>query len=134
MTVAALAIVCLCACVGSSSQASKESSSFTSVCELAKGGAALDGRLVKFRSEWELGVEFARVVDSRCPRINLFLRHDSSLDLTLCSETGMRFGCPVDPYLKVKATFTGVFHAWNSNGGSVEVVSMTDVSSDSGLK
>jgi hypothetical protein len=75
-----------------------------------------------------------RVVDSRCPRINLFLHRaaDSGLDLTLCSEAGMRFGCPVNPDFKVKATFTGVFHASNSNGGFVEAIAMNDVSSDSG--
>ena len=90
---------------------------------------------MRFRSKFELGVEFVRVVDAKCPRINLFLRAaDQSIDLSLCSEEGMRFGCPVNPDFKVSAAFMGVFHASKSDGGSVKVVSMTDISSESGPK
>jgi hypothetical protein len=127
--------MCLHACDGWSSEGLKEPIQLTSACELAKGSAALDGRLIRFRSEWEVGVEHVRAFDSRCPRINLFLRGaNPSVDLTLCSEEGMRFGCPVNPDFKVQATFTGVFHDWNSKGGSIVVISMTEISSESGRK
>jgi hypothetical protein len=59
---------------------------------------------------------------------------DSNVDMTLCSEANLRFGCPVNPDLKVKATFIGVFHASNLAGGVVDVISMTEVSDESGRK
>lgn len=133
MIVAALAVMWLCACEGSSREASKEPIDIDSACELEKGGAALDGRLVRFRSEFDLGVEFVRAFDRRCPRIQLFLRTaNRSVDFTLCSEEGMRFGCPVNPDFQVQATFTGVFHDWHSKGGSVDVISMTEIASQGG--
>lgn len=132
--IAAITAMCLSACEGSRHETSKGPIELTSACELAKG-AALDGRLVRFRSGFDLGVEFVRVVDAGCPRINLFLRAaDQSIDLTLCSEEGMRFGYPVNPDFNVKATFTGVFRAAKPDGGSVKVVSMTDISGERGPK
>lgn len=134
MIVAALAAMCLCACDVSETETPKTQGDLTSACEIAKGGSALDGQLVRFRSEFDLGVEYVRVVDSRCPRIHLFLRAaNPAVDLTLCSEEGMRFGCPANPDLKVKVTFTGVFHASKFEGGVVEVTSITEISSDAAV-
>jgi hypothetical protein len=79
-------------------------------------------------------VEHVRVLDSECPQIMVFLRAaDSNVDLTLCSEANLRYGCPVNPDFEVKATFTGVFHA-SKGGGVVDVISMTEVSGESGRK
>lgn len=130
MTAALLATMTLCGCVGSTSASPQESANVTSACELASDGAALDGRLVSFRSGFVVGVEHVRVVDPRCPSLMVFLRAaDSKVDLTLCSQPNIRFGCPVNPDLEVKATFTGVFRA-SKRGGIVNVISMTEVSSD----
>ena len=125
-----MAAMALCACDRSGGNSPQEPTQVASVCELATGGAALDGRLVRFRSRFDVGVEFVRAFDSECPRIMVFLRASSSnVDLTLCSEPGMRYGCPVDPYREVKATFTGVFRG-SKGGGVVQVTSMTEVASD----
>jgi hypothetical protein len=133
-TVALLAAMSLCACDGSGSASPLEPANVTSVCELATGGAALDGRLVRFRSGFDVAVEHVRVLDSECPQIMVFLHaSDSNVDLTLCSQPNNRFGCPANPDFKVKATFTGVFHA-SKGGGIVDVISMTEVSSESDRK
>jgi hypothetical protein len=67
ITLAAMAAICLNACDGSGKGSSEEPIEFASVCELAKNIAELDGRLVRFRSEWELGVEHARAFGPECP-------------------------------------------------------------------
>jgi hypothetical protein len=67
------------------------------------------------------------------PRIYLFLRAaDETIDLTLCSAEGMRFGCPVNPDFKVNATFMGLLHARKPGLASVTVLSMKDISSGRG--
>src|SRR5688572_1165884 len=112
LTVVLTATMSLCACDGSGSASLREPVNITSACELATDGAAFDGRLVRFRSGWDVAVEHVRVLDSECPQIMVFLRAtDSNVDLTLCNEPNFRFGCPVNPDFEVKATFTGVFHA-----------------------
>jgi hypothetical protein len=132
--VALMAAMSLYACGGPGSAAALEPVNVTSVCELATGGAALDGRLVRFRSGFDVAVEHVRVLDSACPQLMVFLHaSDSNVDLTLCSEPKKRFGCPANPDFKVKATFTGVFHA-SKGGGIVDVISMTEVSSESDRK
>jgi hypothetical protein len=133
ITVALAATVSLCACDGSGSASPQEPANVTSVCQLATDGGILDGRLVRFRSGFDVAVEHVRVVDSKCPQIMVFLHHaaDSNVDLTLCSEPNSRFGCPVSPDFKVKATFTGVFHA-SKTGGVVDVISMAEVSGEGG--
>jgi len=129
-SVAIATTIALSACDGSGRVSAQEPANVTSVCELATDAADLDGRLVKFRSGWEVGVEFVRVLDSECPQMQVFLHHvtDSNVDLTLCSEPNMPFGCPVNPDFAVSGTFTGVFHA-SKRGGYVDVISMTEVSS-----
>ena len=130
ITVALTATMSLCACDGSSHATAQKPVNVTSACEFATDAAGLDGRLVRFRSEWDVAVEHVRVLDSECPRIMVFLHaSDSNVDLTLCSQPNKRFGCPVNPDFKVKATFTGVFHA-SKGGGIVDVISMTEVSSE----
>jgi len=135
MTVALTATLSLCACGGSGSASPQEPANATSACEFATDGAALDGRLVRFRSGFDVAVEHVRVLDSKCPQLMVSLHHaaDSNVDLTLCSEPNFRFGCPGNPDFEVKATFTGVFHA-SKRGGIVEVISMTEVSGESGRK
>jgi hypothetical protein len=129
--VALTATISLCACDGSGSGSPQEPLNISSACELAKRGAALDGRLVRFRSGFDVAVEHVRVLDTGCPPIMVFLRAaDSNVDLTLCNETNLRYGCPVNPDFEVKATFTGVFHA-SEGGGIVDVISMTEVSGES---
>jgi hypothetical protein len=130
MTVALTATMSLCACDGSGSASSPEPTNVTSACELATSGTAFDERLVRFRSGFDVAVEHVRVLDSECPQIMVFLHAaDSNVDLSLCSEPNYRFGCPANPDFKVKATFTGVFRA-SKNGGIVDVISMTEVSSE----
>ena len=126
--VALTATMSLCACDGSSHATAQKPVNVTSACEFATDAAGLDGRLVRFRSEWDVAVEHVRVLASGCPQLEVFLHHaaDSSIDLTLCSEPNFRYGCPVNPDFAVKATFTGVFHA-SKSGGVVDVISMTEI-------
>jgi hypothetical protein len=131
MIAALVTILGLCSCGGSESSSPQQLVNVDSVCDLAIGGTALDGRLVKFRSGFEVAVEHVRANDSACPQAMVFLRaDDSSVDLTLCSEANSRFGCPVNPDFEVKATFAGTFHA-SKGGGFVDVTSMTDIRSES---
>ena len=133
-SVALAATISLCACDGSGSVSSQEPADFASACELATNAEALDGRLVRFRSGWDVGVEFVRVLDSQCPQIQLFLHAaDSNVDLTLCSEPNFRFGCPVNPDFEAKATFTGVFHVVK-RVAYIDLISMAEVSSERSLK
>lgn len=135
LTIALMASVPLCACNGLDSVSPQEPVSVTSACQLATNGAALDGRLVRFRSGLDFAVEHVRVLDPECPQLMVFLHTtaDSNVDLTLCSEPNSRFGCPVSPDFKVKATFTGVFHA-SKTGGAVDVLSIAEVSGEGGGK
>ena len=119
----------LCACVGRGDTSSGKPINVGSVCELATKTAAFNGRLVRFRSGFDVAVEHVRVVDSRCPGIMVFLHSEhSGVDLTLCTEKDQRFGCPVNPDLEVRATFTGVFRG-SKGGGIVDLISMDDLSS-----
>ena len=135
LIIALMASVALCACDGLDSVSPQELVSVTSACQLATNGAALDGRLVRFRSGLDFAVEHVSVVDPECPELMVFLRTtaDSNVDLTLCSEPNSRFGCPVSPDFKVKATITGIFHA-SKTGGVVDVISIAEVSGEGGGK
>jgi hypothetical protein len=130
VALAAIAATSLHACDGARMASPGAPVDLSSACELEKG-AAFDGQVVRFRARFEGGVEHVRAFDEGCPRINLFLRADNpGVDLSLCSEKDMRFGCPFNSDLEVKATFSGVFRASKSDGGSVTVTSISDVVSE----